>query len=212
MQQSDAGRQPAVAGFVSRGSVSHVGLAYSGLCVSGSHRWLAIQDVRSKRISGGQTDVDVHQGVMFSENASPDEALGRIDMRQNLSCRHRSIRLDSAQTRRLVSRYFRNLGGSVVNGQTDSSERVADSIVEPLDRWHADHRNFSRLLDLVQQEVDVFHQAGAQTTSCCARLSITCGTIRIASIIRARTWRSTAWSSTIQRYSSPVLDAYRNML
>jgi hemerythrin-like domain-containing protein len=39
-----------------------------------------------------------------------------------------------------------------------SSERVAaDSIVEPLDRWHADHRNFSRLLDLIEQEVDVFH-------------------------------------------------------
>jgi len=39
-----------------------------------------------------------------------------------------------------------------------SSEGVAtNSIVEPLDRWHADHRNFSRLLDLIEQEVDVFH-------------------------------------------------------
>ncbi len=30
-------------------------------------------------------------------------------------------------------------------------------IDEPLARWHADHRNFARVLDLVEQQVDAFH-------------------------------------------------------
>ena len=29
--------------------------------------------------------------------------------------------------------------------------------LEALDRWHADHRNFARLLDLIEQQVDAFH-------------------------------------------------------
>ena len=28
--------------------------------------------------------------------------------------------------------------------------------VDPLVRWHADHRNFARLLDLLEQQVDAF--------------------------------------------------------
>jgi len=30
-------------------------------------------------------------------------------------------------------------------------------LADPLARWHADHRNFARLLDLVEQQVDAFH-------------------------------------------------------
>jgi hypothetical protein len=31
------------------------------------------------------------------------------------------------------------------------------SLADPLARWHAAHRNFARLLDLVEQQVDVLH-------------------------------------------------------
>ena len=35
--------------------------------------------------------------------------------------------------------------------------RPDHSLADPLARWHADHRNFARLLDLVEQQVDAFH-------------------------------------------------------
>ncbi len=35
--------------------------------------------------------------------------------------------------------------------------RPGHSLADPLARWHADHRNFARLLDLVEQQVDAFH-------------------------------------------------------
>ncbi len=35
--------------------------------------------------------------------------------------------------------------------------RPDQSLAAPLTRWHSDHRNFARLLDLVEQQVDAFH-------------------------------------------------------
>ena len=33
----------------------------------------------------------------------------------------------------------------------------ADSPTDPLERWHADHRGFARLLNVLEQHVDAFH-------------------------------------------------------
>ena len=35
--------------------------------------------------------------------------------------------------------------------------RADGSLAEPLARWHADHSNFARLLDLLELQVDAFH-------------------------------------------------------
>ena len=44
-----------------------------------------------------------------------------------------------------------------------TKERISDAAADcpqlnPLVMWHADHRSFARLLDLVEQQVDAFHQ------------------------------------------------------
>ena len=41
--------------------------------------------------------------------------------------------------------------------RTTRGIRADRALAEPLSRWHADHRNFARLLDLVEQQVDAFH-------------------------------------------------------
>lgn len=39
-----------------------------------------------------------------------------------------------------------------------SKEPLDRLLADPLVRWHADHRNFARILDLLEQQVDAFHQ------------------------------------------------------
>ena len=45
--------------------------------------------------------------------------------------------------------------------RTTRSIRADGQLAEPLARWHADHSNFARLLDLLQLQVDAIH-AGKQ--------------------------------------------------
>ena len=49
--------------------------------------------------------------------------------------------------------------------------RKDHSLAEPLARWHADHSNFSRLLDLVEQQIDAF-RAGKQADYELIRLTV----------------------------------------
>ena len=49
--------------------------------------------------------------------------------------------------------------------------RKDHSLAEPLARWHADHSNFSRLLDLVEQQLVAF-QAGKQADYELIRLTV----------------------------------------
>ncbi len=46
--------------------------------------------------------------------------------------------------------------------RTSRIVRTDRSLAEPLARWHADHSNFARLLDLLEVQVDAFH-AGKRT-------------------------------------------------
>jgi hemerythrin-like domain-containing protein len=41
--------------------------------------------------------------------------------------------------------------------RTSRIVRADRSLAEPLARWHADHSNFARLLDLLELQVDAFH-------------------------------------------------------
>lgn len=45
----------------------------------------------------------------------------------------------------------------MVKKRNTEASRPDHSLADPLARWHADHRNFARLLDLVEQQVDAFH-------------------------------------------------------
>ena len=48
--------------------------------------------------------------------------------------------------------------GHAVNQERRTRIIRADrSLAEPLARWHADHSNFARLLDLLQLQIDAFH-------------------------------------------------------
>jgi hemerythrin-like domain-containing protein len=44
----------------------------------------------------------------------------------------------------------------MIKGHSEAA-RADRSQPEPLVTWHADHRNFARLLDLIEQQVDAFH-------------------------------------------------------
>jgi hemerythrin-like domain-containing protein len=59
-----------------------------------------------------------------------------------------------------------------VNQQhTSRTIRKDHPLAEPLARWHADHSNFARLLDLVEQQLDAF-QAGKQADYELMRLTV----------------------------------------
>ena len=45
----------------------------------------------------------------------------------------------------------------MINECTSQTAPPDRTLADPLARWHADHRNFARLLDLVEQQVDIFH-------------------------------------------------------
>ena len=45
----------------------------------------------------------------------------------------------------------------LIKDRTTETTRPDHSPADPLVRWHADHHNFARLLDLVEQQVDAFH-------------------------------------------------------
>jgi hemerythrin-like domain-containing protein len=44
----------------------------------------------------------------------------------------------------------------MIKGHSEAA-RADRSQFDPLVSWHADHRNFARLLDLIEQQVDAFH-------------------------------------------------------
>lgn len=50
-----------------------------------------------------------------------------------------------------------NLKAPPAGKREDSDAASGRSLTGPLSRWHADHRNFALLLDLVQRQVDAFH-------------------------------------------------------
>lgn len=54
---------------------------------------------------------------------------------------------------------------------TSRTIRKDHPLAEPLARWHADHGNFARLLDLVEQQLDAF-QAGKQADYELMRLTV----------------------------------------
>ena len=45
----------------------------------------------------------------------------------------------------------------MIKDHSTETTRPDHSLADPLARWHADHSNFARLLDLVEQQVDAFH-------------------------------------------------------
>jgi hemerythrin-like domain-containing protein len=48
----------------------------------------------------------------------------------------------------------------VTIGEDSSSTRQPRLVVHPVNRWHGDHSNFARLLDLLEQQIDSMHQGG----------------------------------------------------
>lgn len=55
--------------------------------------------------------------------------------------------------------------------RTSRTIRADHSLAEPLVRWHLDHSNFARLLDLVEQQLDAF-QAGKRPDYELVRLAV----------------------------------------
>ena len=55
--------------------------------------------------------------------------------------------------------------------RTSRAIRADHSLAEPLVRWHADHRNFARLLDLVEQQLNAF-EAGKRPDYELMRLTV----------------------------------------
>src|SRR6266581_3875001 len=43
--------------------------------------------------------------------------------------------------------------------------RARNSMSDPVSHWHAEHANFSRLLDILEKQLDAFHEAAAELRS-----------------------------------------------